>query len=300
MPPKPQSRPRLGRGLSTLIPTSEPTASGSRDYFLCPIEQIQPQPGQPRKHFDDEALRELSESIASSGIIQPLIVRKIDDDTYRLIAGERRYRASQLAGISQVPVVVRDVSDREAFTLALIENIQREDLNPIEEAEAYQHLTEAYDLTHNEVAERVGRARTSVSNALRLLALPEYAQQLLRAGDLSAGHARAILSAKDEHREWLTEQIIARGLNVRAAEALARETHKEGFGTTPSTGQLRRSDDDPSLYTPNVKDAERRLRERIGHQVKIRRKADRTGVIELHFSDDDALNGIIASLLEEP
>lgn len=299
MSSKPPNRPRLGRGLSSLIPTAEAHEdSAVRAYFLCPIDQIEALPNQPRKHFAQDALDELAESIAQSGIIQPLVVRKVARG-YRLIAGERRFRAAQIAKLHEVPVVVRDVSDSEAFTLALIENIQREDLNPIEEAEAYRHLTEDYGFTHEDVAHRVGRARTSVSNTLRLLALPEQARTLVRHNSLSAGHARAILSAIEDHRDWLTDEITERELTVRAAEALARQTHKEGFDPDGKKDAPKAAAFDDALYTPNVRAAERRLRERIGHQVKIRRKSDRTGVIELHFSNDDSLNGILSTILDE-
>lgn len=299
MSSKSSNRPRLGRGLSTLIPTSDtPEDDTSRTYFMCPIDQIEAYAHQPRKQFDQHALNELAESITQSGIIQPLVVRKIEGG-YRLIAGERRFRAAKLAHLHDVPVVVRDVSDRDAFTLALIENIQREDLNPIEEAEAYRHLTEDYGFTHEDIAKRVGRARASVSNTLRLLALPAHARDLVRDGELSAGHARAILSAHEDHRPWITDEILDKALTVRDAEALARQTHKEGFDPHAKKDAPQRPLFDERLYTPNVRAAEKRLREYIGHQVKIRRKADRTGVIELHFSDDDALNGILSTLLDE-
>lgn len=299
MSSKPSNRPRLGRGLSSLIPTSDASdESAAPTYFLCPIDQIEALPNQPRKHFEQDALDELAESIEQSGIIQPLVVRKISGG-YRLIAGERRFRAAQIAKLHEVPVVVREVSDSEAFTLALIENIQREDLNPIEEAEAYRHLTEDYGFTHEDVAKRVGRARTSVSNTLRLLALPEQARTLVRHNELSAGHARAVLSAEAAHRDWLTSEIVEGELTVRAAEALARKTHAEGFDPHQKKEPTQTSVFDDTLYTPNVRAAERRLRERVGHQVKIRRKSDRTGVIELHFTDDDSLNGILAALLDE-
>lgn len=300
MSQKPTNRPRLGRGLSSLIPTTEPTeALEQRAYFMCAIGALEAMPGQPRKHFEDAALEELAESIRNSGIIQPLVVRALEDGRYRLIAGERRFRAAQRAGLKEVPVVVRDVSDREAFTLALIENIQREDLNPIEEAEAYRHLTEDYGLTHEETAKRVGRSRAAVSNTLRLLGLPDEVRELLRSGQLTAGHSRAILSAKEEHRVWLAERIVENELSVRAAEVLARTTHQENFSTKPKKTEPADATHDESLYTPNVRDAERRIRERLGHQVKIRRQSDRTGVIELHFSDDDSLNDIITALLDE-
>lgn len=299
MSSKPSNRPRLGRGLSSLIPTSDTHEDDvSRTYFMCSLDQIEAYAHQPRKQFDQQALNELAESIEQSGIIQPLVVRKIDGG-YRLIAGERRFRAAKIAQLQKVPVVVRDVSDRDAFTLALIENIQREDLNPIEEAEAYRHLTEDYGFTHEQISKRVGRARASVSNTLRLLALPSHARDLVRDGELSAGHARAILSAHEDHRQWITDEILNNALTVRDAETLARQTHKDGFDPHKKKETPQRTLFDEGLYTPNVRAAEKRLREYIGHQVKIRRKADRTGVIELHFSNDDALNGILSTLLDD-
>lgn len=300
MSQKPSNRPRLGRGLSTLIPTAEPTAGAEQKaYFLCSVDRIEAMPGQPRKHFEEQALQELAESIQQSGIIQPLVVRAVDNDRFRLIAGERRFRAAQRAGLKEVPVVVRDVTDREAFTLALIENIQREDLNPLEEAEAYRHLTEDYGMTHEETAQRVGRSRVAVTNTLRLLSLAEDVRELVRQGKLSAGHSRAILSAKEEFRQWLADEIVKGELSVRKSEALARQTHQTNFQINAPKKAAPEHTHDAALYTPNVRDAERRLRERIGHQVSIRRQADRSGVIELHFSSDDTLNDLLELLLEE-
>lgn len=297
--PKPTARPRLGRGLDSLLPggpaSAEPVATesaASKDYFLCPIGRIQPMPGQPRQHFEPLALDELSASIRETGIIQPLVVRAAGDK-FTLIAGERRLRAAELAGLKEVPVVVRDVSEREAFTLALVENVQREDLNPIEEAEAYRHLVEDFGMTHEDAAQRVGRSRVSVSNTLRLLQLPIKAREYVINGQLSAGHARAILAAHIDWREWLADEIVTHEHSVRRAEELARQTLREGFDPTKKEAPPKA----PELpKTPNVKEAERRLREALGQQVKIRRLADKTGVIEVHFDNDDTLSALIEIL----
>lgn len=297
MSQKPASRPRLGRGLSSLIP-APPTSEGEepRAYFLCAVDRIDPMSDQPRQYFDQAALDSLSASIRESGILQPLVVRAADNGRFRLIAGERRFRAAQLAGLAEVPVVVRDVTDREAFTLALIENVQREDLNPIEEADAYRQLIDDYGLTHEETAQRAGRSRAAVTNTLRLLQLPSAVREFLISGAMSAGHARAILTGHETHRAWLAHQVLDLDLSVRATEALARQTQQPDFSTDTKPSAKAKTDDS-ALYTSAVREAERRLRERIGHQVKIKRQADRTGVIELHFSDDEALNAILDALL---
>lgn len=300
--PKPTARPRLGRGLDSLLPGGPAVAdaggaerSGSKTYFLCAIDRIQPMPGQPRQHFEAIALDELAGSIRETGLIQPLVVRS-SGDHFTLIAGERRLRAAQIAGLQEVPVVVRDVSEREAFTLALVENVQREDLNPMEEAEAYRHLIEEFGMTHEEAAKRVGRSRVSVSNTLRLLQLPLKAREYVVNGQISAGHARAVLAAHERWREWLADEIVKREHSVRRAEEIARLTLREGFDPRKKEPEPEK----PELpKSANVRDAERRLREALGQQVKIRRHADRTGVIEVHFENDDTLTALIELLENE-
>lgn len=222
----------LGKGLGALI-RQVPAANGaeqssvatdSPDYFLCKLTQIKPCDTQPRKHFDADALQELSNSIKESGLIQPLVVRKIegDQDHYELIAGERRWRASKMAGLKEVPVVLKDVDDAVAFALALIENIQRQDLNPVEEALAYRRLMEEFDFKQAELAEQVGKSRAAVSNAMRLLQLPEDVLDLLANGSLSAGHARALLSLDAEDASVMAEMILDQQLTVRDVEQKAR------------------------------------------------------------------------------
>ncbi|MBH23599.1 MAG: chromosome partitioning protein ParB [Myxococcales bacterium] len=219
-----KGRKALGKGLGALIPN----VSSKRDYFECEIERIKPDSEQPRRHMDPEGIEELSESIKASGLIQPLIVRQ-DGADYRLIAGERRWRAANKAGLKTVPVVIKDVDRDEAFELALVENIQREDLNPLEEAQAYQRLMDLRSYTQDALAKRLGRSRPSVANTLRLLKLPLPVRDAVSAGELSEGAARAVLSLPEaEQQIELSERAMAEGLSVRAIEAISRSV-KDGL-----------------------------------------------------------------------
>ncbi|MEA2082922.1 MAG: ParB/RepB/Spo0J family partition protein [Thermodesulfobacteriota bacterium] len=223
----------LGRGLNALLPGSdEETSTGAPlPYFLCPLDSIRPNPFQPRKDTQDWDLGSLAESIREKGVLQPLIVRKFDDFGYELIAGERRLRAAKLAGLDDVPVIVKDVSDNDTLELALIENIQRQDLNPLEEAGAYKRLTDDFGLTQEEVADRVGKKRSTVTNSLRILQLPDYAKQDIIDGALTAGHARVLLGLPDaEALKNLRNEIISKGLSVRQTEKEAGAI-KKGKGT---------------------------------------------------------------------
>ena len=210
---------RLGKGLDALIPSEKEIESSSN---LVPIERIRPNKDQPRKHFVDEALKDLASSIREKGVIQPLTVRKSGSD-FEIIAGERRWRASKLAGIKNLPVVVIEADDNEVLELALIENLQREDLNPIEEAEAYQKLAEEFNLTHEEISKKIGKDRSTITNQLRLLKLSKRAREALVGGLISAGHARALVTVEDEARidEYL-DIIIANNLSVRQTEKLVK------------------------------------------------------------------------------
>jgi ParB family chromosome partitioning protein len=210
----------LGRGLDALIAAPRYTQVHD-DYMLCPLERIAPDPNQPRQHFDDEALDGLCQSMREHGVIQPLVVRQVGED-YVLIAGERRYRAAKRIGLETVPVVIRDVSDDETLELALIENLQRQDLNPMEEAQAYKRLLERPGMTQDRVARRLGRSRSSIANALRLLALAPAHRSMVVLGTLSPGHARTLLSLEDEEdRDILANRIVEGQLSVRDAEASA-------------------------------------------------------------------------------
>ena len=223
----------LGRGLDALI-ASPRYAQVHDEYLLCPLERIAPDPDQPRQHFDDEALEELCQSVREHGVIQPLVVRQ-DGDDFVLIAGERRYRAATRLGLESVPVVIRDVATDEALELALIENLQREDLNPMEEAKAYKRLLERPGMTQELVARRLGRSRSSIANALRLLSLEAVHQGMVILGDITPGHARALLSL-EEHadREILAARIVERKLSVREAEASARSLRASSRAQRPA------------------------------------------------------------------
>ena len=212
----------LGKGLEALF--AENAMEDEGRTVTLPIGEIVPNRAQPRKQFDDEALAELAESIASHGVLQPLLVRPLTDGSYQLVAGERRWRASRMAGLAEVPVVVREMSDREAAELALIENLQREDLNPMEEAQGYQTLMEAYGLTQEEAARVVNKSRPAVANSLRLLHLPEPVKELVGKGRLAAGHARALLAFPEELREQMAEETLEKGLTVHELERRARQS----------------------------------------------------------------------------
>ncbi len=245
------------------------------EVFLCPIEAIRPSPWQPRTFYDEEALAELAASIKEKGVLQPLLVRELTPGLYELVAGERRWRAAKLAGLERVPVIVRDLSPQEALEWALIENLQREDLNPIEEARGYKRLMEEFQLTQEEVARKVGRDRSTIANALRLLKLPEDIQEDLLAGRLSAGHARAILSlGVPAQMRKLRDLILAKGLSVRQAEALARKMKEE---SPPSP---------PPAKDPNLLALETELGEILGTKVQLK-WGKRKGrlVIEFHSSE---------------
>jgi ParB family chromosome partitioning protein len=218
-----RGRQALGKGLGALIPAPRYSSHGD-DFFLCPLEAIRPDPGQPRQRFDDDALAELVASVKEKGVLQPLIVRRDGDgETYLLVAGERRLRAAQAAGLAEVPVLVKDVASAEAFELALIENIQRQDLNAIEEACAYRRLVDEHGHTQDVVARRVGKDRSTVANALRLLRLEPTLQERIMDGRLSAGHARSLLSVTDPgRRSELADRVEREGLSVRQAEEAAR------------------------------------------------------------------------------
>lgn len=218
----------LGRGLDALFADNAVEDSGSSSAVRLKLMDIEPNRGQPRKDFDEQALAELADSITQHGIIQPLLVRPLPDGGYQLVAGERRWRAARMAGLTEVPVVVRELTEDEAMALALIENLQREDLNPMEEAVGLQTLMESCTLSQEEAAEKVGKSRPAVANALRLLKLPEAVSNLVRAGQVSAGHARALLSFEDESVLIETAALIVKkGLSVREVERLAKAAKKD-------------------------------------------------------------------------
>ncbi len=278
-------RPALGKGIGALLNSA--TQEGGRKYFLCPIEELRPHSKQPRKTFNDEKMAELVASIREKGVIQPLVVRR-SGDHYQIIAGERRWRASQKAGLREVPVVIQDVSEDWALEMALIENIQREDLNPIEEAEAYQNLVSAFDLSQEEVAKRVGKDRSTVANSIRLLRLPAKVREDVAATVLSMGHARTLLSLEvEEDILEARNQVVQKRLSVRETEALVKRI--KSFGERrPAKGGKKEAD-------PQLLHLAGELKRALGTQVKILPKG-KGGKIEISFfspSDLDRLLGVL-------
>jgi ParB family chromosome partitioning protein len=267
----------LGKGLSALIPDAAITADGGgSDLASIEIDQISPNRFQPRKDFDDAKIGELAASIREKGIIQPLVVRETDDG-YELIAGERRLRAARLAGLSSVPAVIRDVPDAEALELALIENIQRENLNPIEEAHAFRQLIEEFSLTQEEMAKKVGRDRTTIANSLRLLSLPRDVREDLAEGTLTPGHARALLSLVEERAILIArEKFIAQGMSVREAESYVKKI-KEGQGP-----QKERPEIDPAIL-----DVQEELTRALGTKVKIIDKGTGGSIVIDYYSEQE-------------
>ena len=283
------ARKALGRGLGALL-SAEGTATAIEDPNTIAIDLIDPSPLQPRGIFDESKLDELARSISANGVVQPLIVRP-KQDRFELIAGERRWRAAQRAGLTRVPAIVRNVSDDKVLELALIENIQREDLNPIEEARAYKKLIDTVGLTQEVVAERVGRDRSYVTNFLRLLRLPEDLQELVQAGRISTGHARTLLGLPDvAAQRRLARKIIERDLSVRATEQAVRQlTEPRGRAT---------KDAKPSVADPNVRAAETRLRRHFGTQVRIvQASGSAAGRIELEYYNQGDLDRIYGLLI---
>ncbi len=284
----------LGRGLDALLPSRAPapaapvpTSQGEDgSLFRCAIEKIQPQKDQPRRHFDTEKLDELAQSIREHGLIEPVVVRRLrGGDQFELIAGERRWRACQRAGVLEVPVIVRDLSPKEAFELALIENIQREDLNAIELAEALDRLVADHGYSQEDLAERVGKDRSTISNALRLLKLPEKIRGLVVHGDLSEGHARALLGAPDQRTmNAVADKVIRGKLSVRQTEALVR-SQKSASGKGSSQGK-----------SPSVRDLEERLARKLGTKVEVKDRKGK-GQVAIHYSSLDDLDRLLERLL---
>lgn len=281
----------LGRGLGALL-SAEGTAPATDDSNEISIDLIDPSSLQPRSVFDDGKLNELASSISANGVVQPLLVRR-RGERYELIAGERRWRAAQLAGLSKVPVLVRQVSDDKVLELALIENIQREDLNPIEEARAYKKLIDTVGLTQEVVAERVGRDRSYVTNYLRLLRLPEDLQELLQAGRLSTGHARAILGTDQvDLQRRLARKVIEQDLSVRATERLVRQLNEPRSRGKRGATKVEAQD-------ANIRAAENKLRRQFGTQVRIvTASGSQAGQIEIEFYNSSDLDRIYSLLLE--
>ncbi|MFA6009844.1 MAG: ParB/RepB/Spo0J family partition protein [Desulfobacteraceae bacterium] len=276
----------LGRGLSALIPEPEMPVDGSADYFMCDIDLIEPNRYQPRRIFSDAELSDLSQSILEQGVIQPLIVRKADSG-YELVAGERRLRASKMAGLESIPVVVRDLTDKEMLEMAIVENIQREDFTPMEEADAYQRLIDEFDLTQDQVASKVGKSRPAVANFLRLRQLPLHIKDSINKQEISMGHARALLGAENpsqQDKAW--KIVIAKSLSVRETEGLIRRMKKALEEKKPAEHGT------SEVYFSQLSE---KLSRDFGTKVQINRKG-RKGKVEIEFYSDSDLDRVLALL----
>ncbi|MBO5936100.1 MAG: ParB/RepB/Spo0J family partition protein [Clostridia bacterium] len=280
----PKKKAGLGKGLDALFIDNSTEENGDK---LVNINDIEPKRDQPRKHFDEEALKELADSIAMHGVIQPLLVRPLSDGGYQLIAGERRWRASRMAGLTQVPVVVREMTDEEAMELALIENLQREDLNPIEEAEGFKLLMDTYSFTQEQAAEKVGKSRPAVANALRLLALPEEVLDMVKEGIISSGHARTLLPLSDKKLIIkLAEEISQKELSVRETERIVKTLLK------PKSEIVKKK----SKRDPYYDECEIAIREELGRKAKINVSRGNKGSIEIEFFSKEDLQSILEAL----
>ena len=277
----------LGRGLGALLGDFQESVPEKSNFRSVPLHRIEPNPDQPRKDFDEELLQELSESISAHGLIQPLTVRETEPGYYQIIAGERRWRACRMAGLSEVPVVIMEADDCKVMELALIENLQRSDLNCVEEALGYQTLVEDFGLTQEECAAQVGKSRSAVANAMRLLNLPEKVLLMLREGKLTAGHARAVLTLKEERKQLeAAQKITALGLSVRQAELLCRNLGQEKPAEPPK----------PPLAIDYMAECEKSLSRALGRGVKIV-NGKRKGKFELEFYGQDDLQALLEALM---
>jgi ParB family chromosome partitioning protein len=286
-------RKALGRGLGALIPgaVSLPSSTVRRDYFVCAIEEIHPSRDNPRQGFDEPSLGELAESIRSQGLIQPLVVRSrpaSEGGGFTLIAGERRWRAAQRAGLKDVPVVVKEASPAQAFELALVENLQRRDLNAIEEAEAYRRLTDEHGYSPEQLAQRVGKDRATIANTLRLLALPPPVRQMVAAGQLQMGHARALLGlGAAQAIEQAAERVVKDELSVRQTEALVQRERAP-----------KKSQPEERPRSPSVRDLEQRIERTLGVRARVVERGPGAGRLELDYRTLDELDRVLDRLLK--
>ncbi len=272
----------LGKGLDALFADNS-TMEEEQGVQMLRLSEIEPNRNQPRKEFDREALQQLADSIREHGVLQPLLVRTIGESSYQLVAGERRWRAARMAGVSEVPVIVKELDDTQAMEIALIENLQREDLNPIEEALGYQVLTEQYGMTQEDVAKRVGKSRPAVANALRLLGLPQEILEMVKRGEITSGHARALLAfSTEEEMLAVAQKIISHGLTVRDVERLAKPKEEK-------VQEL-------SLPDSYFKEVEVSLIHTLGRKIRVSEKKNGRGFVQIEFFDKKDLEGI-ANLL---
>lgn len=317
----PKHKGGLGRGLDSLIPTStqatsdsQPQATPAADassqtapdrqtpqagVLVVSVDSIAPNPRQPRGAFDVEGLEDLAASIREHGVLQPVVVTQAGSKgSYNLIAGERRWRAAMLAGLEQVPVIVKEATSREMLELALVENLQRADLNPLEEATAYRALVDDFGMKQDEVADRVGKSRQAVTNSLRLLGLPHDIQAALNAGDITAGHARALLQVHDtEMQLQIAQRIVSEGLNVRQVEALARRLAEQAAAEEEATDEEPQEGHGDSLYDP-IRDLEEQFRTALGTKVQLS-KSRRGGRLVIYFYSDEELERIYGTIIRD-
>ena len=276
----------LGRGLSALLAEVEPAEEGARPDRTVPIEALSPNPDQPRKSFPREALEELAASIGRHGIIQPIVVRRVADGGYQIVAGERRWRAAQIARVHEVPIVVREMSDTDVLEVAIVENVQRADLDPIEEAMAYRQLVDRFGHTQEELAAVLGRSRSHIANMLRLLLLPEDVREMLVQGKLTMGHARTLVTVPDASN--MARQIVARGLTVRQAEALANDDRSSRAPARAPAPRTQRDADTELL--------EREVSATLSAKVAIQHGSRGSGKIVLRYKDLEHLEDIVARI----
>ena len=275
----------LGRGLDALL--GDVSANEEKHQLqTLPIEYMQRGKYQPRKDINPEKLQELADSIKAQGIIQPIVVRQVSYDKYEIVAGERRWRAAQMSGLTQVPVVIKEIDDRAAMAIALIENIQREDLNPLEEAEALRRLLDEFDMTHQHIGEAIGKSRTTVTNLLRLIDLHPDVKKLLLKNQLEMGHARALLSLDGLKQVAMANKVVKDGLTVRATERLAKESHTE-----PKIQKIKVIDNDTLRLQED-------LTARLGAKVTLNHKENGSGQLVIAYSSLDELDGIIGHIRE--
>ena len=278
----------LGKGLDALLSqhVSDLDSPPSDQLSQLPVDLIKRGAYQPRMEIDADALQDLANSIRNQGVVQPIVVRPTASGKFEIIAGERRWRAAQMAGLHEVPALVRDVTDQTAMCMALIENIQREDLNPLEEARALSRLLKEFEMTHDQVAESVGRSRSTVTNILRLLELHPDVQKMLESGTMEMGHARAILSLATEQQPEIARKVAEQGLSVRATEQLVRGLQTRRARTRSSTNQP----------DPNIRRLEDELSEHLGAQVAIKHTAGGKGTVQIRYNSLDELEGILDKL----
>ena len=280
---------RLGRGLSALIPDIS-TEIDKKDIITIDLKNIYPNQDQPRRVFDEEKIKILSESIKNYGVLQPIVLKPDDKGKYMIIAGERRYRASKLARKSDIPAVIKDIPMKDIMEIALIENLQREELNPIEEALAYRSLIKNYEVTQEEISEAVGKSRPHITNTLRLLNLPQKIMDMIDQSQITAGHGKALLRVNDENLQLeLANKVIAEELSVRATEALAKKICEDNIKEVPKKSK------EKDVF---IVDVEEKLRNIFGNKLNIS-KGKKKGKIEIEYYNEDDLNNIVSMLLED-